>query len=341
MVKKCILHFNQNKKRHKNLPKVDDVKRQKLDDDDIIELEPNSEIEILSTKDIGKDFKNVGIRLLFPKSKLKVDDNGIECLSTKNDMKDKVKMKTEGGFQWENCHIKFYDLNPFEYETMKSNLSQNNKNCVVYEYFHNINYTEVRSIFPSLWLTDEAIFCCLKFVTHRTRDLNNKVHIVHPALSKVLMNIEDPKTNLKNFTKFHRQLSSVYESNSLTLHPCKEKDHWTILYTFVSDEGMLGGIFDGQNNSIIPTPSCKKLFNKIAELKEIKNKEIYQQSSTPQMDGNSCGMRVVLAAKRMTSKILSDPKQMTKKMIFENSDRDIDELRSYILRRIAQMFFNF
>ena len=59
------------------------------------------------------------------------------------------------------------------------------------------------------------------------------------------------------------------------------------------------------------------------------------------MDGNSSGMQVVLAAKRMTSKILSDPKQMTKKMIFENSDRDIDELRSYILRRIAQMFFNF
>ena len=59
------------------------------------------------------------------------------------------------------------------------------------------------------------------------------------------------------------------------------------------------------------------------------------------MDGNSCGMRVVLAAKRMTSKILSDPKQMRKNMIFENSDRDIDELRSYILRRIAQMFFNF
>ena len=104
---------------------------------------------------------------------------------------------------------------------------------------------------------------------------------------------------------------------------------------------MLGGIFDGQNNSIIPTPSCKKLFNKIAELKEINNKEIYQQSSTPQTEGNSSGMQVVLAAKRMTSKILSDPKLMTKKMIFEDSDRDIDELRSYILRRIAQMFFNF
>ena len=133
---------------------------------------------------------------------------------------------------------------------------------------------------------------------------NNKVHIVHPALSKVLMNIEDPKTNLKNFTKFHRQLSSVYESNSLTLHPCQEKGHWTIFYTFVSDEGMLGGIFDGLSNSIIPTPSCKKLLNKIAELKEIKNKEIYQQSSTPQMEGNSSGMQVVASCQAVAMKIL-------------------------------------
>ena len=65
--KKSILYSNQSKKRDKNLPNVDDVKRLKLDDDDIIELQPNSEIEILSVKDIGKDFKNVGIRLLFPK----------------------------------------------------------------------------------------------------------------------------------------------------------------------------------------------------------------------------------------------------------------------------------
>ena len=47
--KKSILYFNQNKKRDKNLPKVDDAKRQKLDDDDIIELKPTSEIENLNT----------------------------------------------------------------------------------------------------------------------------------------------------------------------------------------------------------------------------------------------------------------------------------------------------
>ena len=252
------------------------------------------------------------------------------------DIKHKLKteVKKENDFKWENCHVAFADLSPFQYETAKSNLSQNNQNFSAYKYFHKISYTEVRSILPKEWMTDDALFCCVSFVTHRIRKSNKNVHIVHPSLSKLILTTDDPKTN---FNKFD---ASTYETGSLTLHPCQDKGHWTILFTYSSDEGMLGGVFDGLNNTNTPTPSCEKLFNKIAEYKGVKNKLIYQQNSTSQLDGNTCGIRVVLAAQKMTSEILRNPKLLEKKMFFENSDSELNDLSSYILRRIS-VFLNF
>ena len=122
------------------------------------------------------------------------------------------------------------------------------------DYFMNLDFEDMKTLLRGWKMSKNALYYGLLYLTHRRRQ-NTKMTIVSPIKIAEIMNGEkDPSSNID---------PSWYEMDTTAFYPIQKNDHWVLLVTKTSKEGIMAATFDSRNSSETITKESLDFFEEI------------------------------------------------------------------------------